>query len=304
MRLRAAFTLSLVFGLLTNAWPARAVDLVGAGSTFVFPLMAKWTDAYFNKTGVKVNYQSIGSGGGIKQIEGRTVDFGTSDMPLDLAKLTQAKLVQFALVRGEIVPVVHLSSIEPNILSLDGGVLADIFLNVITQWNDPKIQALNPQLNLPDLGITVVHRSDGSGTTFTWTQYLGQNRRAWAEQVGQGTAVRWPNGVGGKGNEGVAAFVKRIEGSIGYVEAAFVRAGHLKAARLPEAVRATTYVLLPKDLATAPRGRVVIRFLNWALREGDTMARALGYTALETPEQNQIFRAWQRDWPTLKVDCR
>jgi phosphate transport system substrate-binding protein len=206
---------------LTVSAQAFAVDLTGAGSTFVYPVISKWADSYKKENNVSMNYQSIGSGGGIKQIEAKTVDFGASDMPLKPEELAKENLVQFPLVNGGVVPVVNLPGITADQLKLSGDVLADLFLGKITKWNDPKIVALNKGVKLPDTEVTIVHRADGSGTTFIWTNYLTKVSADWKAKAGEGTAVSWPVGVGGKGNEGVASFVKQTAGSIGYVEYAY-----------------------------------------------------------------------------------
>ncbi len=206
--------------LLAHA--AFAAEITGAGATFPYPIYAKWAEAYKQATGVGLNYQSIGSGGGIKQITAKTVDFGASDMPLEPAVLEKDGLMQFPTVIGGNVPVVNLKGIKPGELKIDGPTLADIFLGKVTKWNDPALKALNPGVNLPDQAISVVHRSDGSGTTFIWTNYLSKVSPEWKQKVGDGTSVKWPVGVGGKGNEGVASYVQKINGSIGYVEYAYV----------------------------------------------------------------------------------
>src|SRR6266496_1834597 len=200
---------------------AQALDITGAGATFPYPIYAKWAEAYRAKTGVGLNYQSIGSGGGIKQIQNKTVDFGASDMPLKPEELDKDGLLQFPTVIGGDVPVVNLQNLKPGELKLTGPVLADIYLGKLTKWNDPAIAKLNPGSKLPDSEITVVHRSDGSGTTFIWVNYLSKVSPEWKEKVGEGTSVNWPAGVGGKGNEGVASYVQRIGGAIGYVEYAY-----------------------------------------------------------------------------------
>ncbi len=200
---------------------AGAADITGAGSTFAYPILAKWAQTYKAKTGVGLNYQSIGSGGGIKQIQARTVDFGASDKPLTVAELDKHGLIQFPVIMGGVVPVVNLPGVAPGQLRLTGPVLADIFLGKIKRWNDPAITALNPGVALPDQAITVVHRSDGSGTTFIFTNYLSKVSPEWKAKVGEEASVAWPAGVGGKGNEGVASYVKQIKGAIGYVEYAY-----------------------------------------------------------------------------------
>jgi phosphate transport system substrate-binding protein len=200
---------------------AAAADITGAGSTFVYPILSKWSADYSAATGTKINYQSIGSGGGIAQIKAATVDFGASDKPLPPDELAKAGLAQFPLVIGGIVPVVNVPGVAPGAMKLDGTLLADIYLGKITMWNDARIAALNPGLNLPAMKITVVHRSDGSGTTFNFTNYLSKVSPEWKQKVGEGTSVAWPAGVGGKGNEGVAAYTRQIRGGIGYVEYAY-----------------------------------------------------------------------------------
>jgi len=207
---------------LGGAALAGKVLINGAGATFPFPIYSKWFSEY-NKLhpDVQINYQSIGSGGGIKQIQNKTVDFGASDMPLKPEDLNKDGLLQFPTVIGGDVPVVNLEGVTAGQLKLTGPVLADIYLGKIVKWNDPAIVKLNPTLKLPDSEITVVHRSDGSGTTFIWVNYLSKMSPEWKQKVGEGTAVAWPTGVGGKGNEGVASYVQRVKGSIGYVEYAY-----------------------------------------------------------------------------------
>jgi phosphate transport system substrate-binding protein len=211
---------ALAFGI---GGSAGAVDITGAGATFPFPIYAKWAEAYKAQTGVGMNYQSIGSGGGIAQIKAKTVDFGASDMPLKPDDLQSAGLMQFPAIIGGVVPVVNLEGIAPGQLRFTGQVLANIYLGKIKMWNDKAIVDLNPEARLPAEPITVVRRSDGSGTTFLWTDYLAKVSDEWKTKVGSSTAVAWPEGVGGKGNEGVAAYVQRIKGSIGYVEYAYAK---------------------------------------------------------------------------------
>ncbi|OFZ67612.1 MAG: phosphate ABC transporter substrate-binding protein PstS [Betaproteobacteria bacterium RBG_16_56_24] len=206
---------------LFAAGNAFATDITGAGATFPYPIYAKWADAYKTQTGTGMNYQSIGSGGGIKQITAKTVDFGASDMPLKPEELEKNGLMQFPTVVGGDVPVINVNGVEAGKLKLDGTTLADIYLGKITKWNDPAIVEMNKDLKLPDESITVVHRSDGSGTTFIFTNYLSKASPEWKSAVGEGTAVSWKTGTGGKGNEGVASYVQRIKGSIGYVEYAY-----------------------------------------------------------------------------------
>lgn len=220
MKLTKSFFMAAM-AILISGKVASATEMTGAGSTFVYPLISKWADAYKKETGDSVNYQSIGSGGGIKQIQGKTVDFGATDMPLKSEDLAKDNLVQFPVINGGVVPVLNVAGITTGQLKLTGDVLANIFLGTIKKWNDPAITGLNKGLKLPDQAITVVHRSDGSGTSFIWSNYLSKVSADWKTKVGEGTAVNWPTGVGGKGNEGVASYVKQIDGSIGYVEYAY-----------------------------------------------------------------------------------
>jgi len=216
----ALFALACL-GTAVSSTAADVKSISGAGATFPYPVYAKWAEAYAAKTDVKLNYQSIGSGGGIKQIKARTVDFGASDAPLEAAELDEAGLMQFPMIMGGVVPVVNLPKMAPGSLKLDGPVLADIFLGKVKKWNDPAIAKLNKGVQLPDTAISVVHRADGSGTTWIFTNYLSKVSADWKSKVGNDKAVSWPVGVGGKGNEGVASYVTRIKGSIGYVEYAY-----------------------------------------------------------------------------------
>ncbi|WP_430370532.1 phosphate ABC transporter substrate-binding protein PstS [Stenotrophomonas geniculata] len=205
----------------SSVFAANAAEITGAGASFIYPVMSKWSADYNAATSNKVNYQSIGSGGGIAQIKAKTVDFGSSDAPLKPEELAASGLAQFPSVIGGVVPVVNVAGIAPGALKLDGTVLANIFLGKIKTWNDPAIAALNPGVPLPSAKITVVHRSDGSGTTFNFVNYLSKVSPEWKTSVGEGTSVQWPAGIGGKGNEGVAAYVKQIKGGIGYVELSY-----------------------------------------------------------------------------------
>jgi phosphate transport system substrate-binding protein len=224
--------LSLLLASMCLTGMAQATDVTGAGSSFVFPVISKWATDYSKSTDTKINYQSIGSGGGIAQIKAATVDFGASDAPLKAEDLKAGGLGQFPSVIGGIVPVINVEGIETGKLELSGKVLADIFQGKITKWNDPAIVALNKGLKLPETNITVVHRSDGSGTSFNFTNYLAKVSPDWKSAVGEGSAVQWPVGVGGKGNEGVAAYVKQIKGSIGYVEFAYAKTNNISYAKL------------------------------------------------------------------------
>ena len=210
----------------------HAAELTGAGATFPYPIYSKWAEAYKATTGIGLNYQSIGSGGGIKQIKAKTVDFGASDMPLKAEELEKEGLMQFPAIIGGVVPVVNLDGVMPGQLKLTSDVIAGIHLAKITKWNAPEITALNPGLTLPNLAITVVHRADGSGTTFIWCDYLSKANADFKATIGAGTAVKWPTGVGGKGNEGVAANVQRIKGAFGYVEYAYAKKNKISHAQL------------------------------------------------------------------------
>lgn len=219
------WTVGIAFSAI--ALSAQAVNITGAGASFPYPVYAKWAAAYHKETGKQVNYQSIGSGGGQQQIIAKTVDFGASDDPMKGEALDKDNLLQFPAIIGGTVPVVNIDGIEPGQLKLSGAVLADIYLGKITKWNDQAIQALNEGLRLPANSIVVVHRSDGSGTTFGWTNYLSKVSEDWKNKVGEGKAVKWPTGQGGKGNEGVAAYVRQLKDSIGYVEYAYAKQNKL-----------------------------------------------------------------------------
>lgn len=223
---------------------AHAQNVNGAGASFVYPLMSKWTADYRTATKVQVNYQSIGSGGGIAQIKAATVDFGSSDAPLKPEDLAKSGLGQFPSVIGGVVPVVNVPGVKPGQIRFTGPLLADLFMGKIKTWNDPAIAAVNPGLTLPATKITIVHRSDGSGTTFNFVNYLSKVSPAWKSSVGEGTAVKWPAGIGGKGNEGVAAYVKQIKGGLGYVELSYALQNKMSYAAMQNA--AGTWVL-PSD---------------------------------------------------------
>jgi phosphate transport system substrate-binding protein len=214
---------------------AQATNITGAGSSFVFPVLSKWSAAFHDKTGNEVNYQSIGSGGGVAQIKAATVDFGASDAPLKAEDLQHFGLGQFPVVIGGIVPIVHVAGVKPGQLKLTGDVLAEIYLGNIKMWNDPKIAQLNPGVNLPATQITVVHRADGSGTSFNFSNYLSKVNKEWQTKVGFSTTPTWPAGIGGKGNDGVAAFVRQSSNAIGYVEYAYALQNHLSYAMLQNA---------------------------------------------------------------------
>ena len=218
--------------LVAYAGAGQATNITGAGATFPYPVYAKWAEAYNSKTGVEMNYQSIGSGGGIKQIKAKTVDFGATDAPMKPSELALLGMTQFPTVIGGVVPVINVPGVAPGQLKLTGKTLSEIFLGKITRWNDSAIAADNKGVNLPDQAITVVHRADGSGTTFIFTDYLSKVSKEWAKSVGSDKAVSWPAGTGGKGNEGVASYVQRIKGSIGYVEYAYALQNKMAYAQL------------------------------------------------------------------------
>ena len=237
--------LALAAAFVTNA---GAAEITGAGATFIYPLLSKWSADYNQATGHKINYQSIGSGGGIAQIKARTVDFGSSDKPLDPKELAANGLAQFPSAIGGVVPVVNIAGLQAGAMKLDGELLADIFLGKVARWNDPRIAALNGGIALPDMKITIVHRSDGSGTTYNFVNYLSKVSPEWKTKVGEGTSVKWPAGIGGKGNEGVAAYVKQIKGGIGYVELSYALQNQMAYSRLKNA--AGNYIV-PSDRSFA-----------------------------------------------------
>jgi len=222
-----------VAGLLAaTALPAFAADITGAGSTFVYPVLAKWADVYKKNTNIGLNYQSIGSGGGIKQITAKTVTFGATDMPLVHDDIVKNDFVQFPVINGSVVPILNLPGIKPGEVTLDGPTIAKIFLGEITKWNDPAIAKLNPGVKLPDTAVAVVHRSDGSGTTFIWTNYLSKVSADWKQKVGENTAVEWPVGIGAKGSEGVSNNTANTVGALGYVEYAYAKQNNLTYAKM------------------------------------------------------------------------
>jgi phosphate transport system substrate-binding protein len=219
-------------GLVAASTSAFAADITGAGSTFIYPVLSKWADAYKKESGDGVNYQSIGSGAGIKQIQAKTVTFGATDMPLKADQLEKDGLTQWPMIMGAIVPVVNIEGVKAGDMALDGETLADIYSGKITKWDDPAIKKLNPKLSLPSTAIAVVHRADGSGTTFNFTDYLSKVSADWKSKVGSGTAVEWPVGVGAKGNEGVSGNIGQTKDSIGYVEYAYAKQNKLTYTKL------------------------------------------------------------------------
>ncbi len=310
---------------------ASAQEITGAGASFPAPVYAKWASDYNKVTGVKVNYQSIGSGGGIKQIDSKTVDFGASDMPLKDDELAKKGQLQFPTVIGGVVPVINVKGIEPGQLKLTGQVLGDIYLGKVARWNDAAIKALNPTLALPDAAIAQVRRADGSGTSFIFTNYLSKVNAEWKAKVGEGTAVNWPVGAGGKGNEGVAAFVGRLPNSIGYVEYSYAKQNKLSYALLQNAagvfvrpeddtfkaaaagadwnktfyqiltnqpgkdawpITNATYILMHKAQDKPANGSETLKFFSWAYKNGGKVASDLDYVPMPAAVVASIEKLW------------
>ena len=312
----------------------------GAGATFPFPVYAKWAEGYKRETGISLNYQSIGSSGGIRQINARTVTFGATDAPVSGEELEKLGQVQFPAIIGGTVPVINLDGFRPGELRITGPVLAEVYLGTISKWNDPKLQALNPGKALPDIAITVVHRADGSGTTFNWTDYLTAVSPEWAKRVGRGAAVKWPapTSVGGRGNEGVAANVSRVKGSIGYVEYAYVKRNNMNFMQLqnrsgrwvspddltfaaaadgadwfsvpgmglsivdqrnPNAwpISSASFIIMYRDPADKNASQAVLKFFDWAFRNGKKDALDLDYVPLPDTLTKQIR---ERVWSQIK----
>lgn len=318
--------------LVLIATPVLAAELTGAGASFPAPIYAKWADAYQKATGHKINYQSIGSGGGIKQITAKTVDFGASDMPLKPDVLNKDGLMQFPTVIGGVVPVVNLPGVKPGALKLTGPVLADIYLGKITKWDDKAILELNPGMTLPKSDIGVVRRADGSGTTFIFTNYLSKVSPEWQQKVGENTAVQWPLGLGGKGNEGVSAFVQRLPGSIGYVEYAYAKQNKMTYTLLKNAdgqfvapvasafkaaaagadwskaafyeiltnepgqeawpITGATFILMHKVQDKPAQATEVLRFFGWSHKNGAKLAEQLDYVPLPDGLVTMIQTSW------------
>ena len=308
-----------------------AQDVTGAGASFPAPLYSKWAADYNKATGVKINYQSVGSGAGLRQIEAKTVDFGASDAPLKDDELAKKGLVQFPTVIGGVVPVVNIKGITPGQLKLSGAILGDIYLGKITKWTDPAIKAMNPTLSLPDAAISPVRRADGSGTSFIFTNYLSKVNPEWKTKVGEGTAVNWPVGAGGKGNEGVAAFVGRLPNSIGYVEYAYVKQNKMTFAQMRNAagtfvspddtafkaaavgadwaksfyqilteqpgkdawpITGATFILMHKAQDKPAQAAASLKFFEWAYKNGDKVADDLDYVPMPPAVKAIIEKAW------------
>jgi len=331
MRIKLVKSLVAGIALAGSVSPTLAQDATGAGATFPAPLYAKWADAYHKATGARVNYQSVGSGAGLRQIRGKTVDFGASDMPLTDDELAKDGLLQFPTVIGGVVPVVNLTGVQSQQLRLNGQVLGDIYLGKIAKWNDPAIAALNPGLKLPAEQIAVVRRADGSGTTFIFTNYLSKVNAEWKAKVGEGTAVNWPTGAGGKGNEGVAAFVQRLPNSIGYVEYAYAKQNKMTYALMQNAtgnfvapddatfkaaaagadwsksfyqiltnqpgkdawpITGATFIMMHKQQDKPQQATASLRFFDWAFANGDKMADELDYVPLPESVESMIRKQW------------
>ena len=321
-------------GLLTGSF-AQAAEITGAGATFPYPIYAKWADAYKKVTGTSMNYQSIGSGGGIKQITAKTVDFGASDAPMKAEDLEANGLIQFPAIMGGVVPVINVKGVESGKLRLTGELLANIYLGKVKTWNDPAIAALNKGVALPSDAITVVARSDGSGTTFLFVNYLSKVSAEWKSTVGEGTSVKWPAGVGGKGNEGVASYVARINGAIGYVEYAYAKQNKLahalmankdgqfvapsddtfraaaagadwiktpgmgviltdQAGKASWPITGASFILMHKSQAKPDNGREVLKFFDWAFKNGEKMADELDYVPMPAAVVRQIQDEWKK----------
>jgi len=325
IRAAVAASLALVAGSVF------AQNVTGAGATFPAPIYAKWASAYSKTAGVQINYQSVGSGAGIKQIKAKTVDFGASDMPLKDDELAKDGLVQFPTVIGGVVPVVNVKGIAPGQLKLTGEVLASIYLGDIKKWNDQAIAALNPGVALPDAPIAVVRRADGSGTSFIFTNYLSKVSADWKAKVGEGTAVNWPTGAGGKGNEGVSAFVQRLPNAIGYVEYAYAKQNKMSHVALKNAAGAyvqpddatfkaaaasaewnksfyqiltnqpgkdawpltgATFILMHKKQDKPEQGATALKFFEWAYANGDAAATELEYVPLPGAVKDLVRKQW------------
>ena len=328
---KASTTAVMGVALMSFATLSAAQDVTGAGASFPAPLYSKWAADYNKATSVKINYQSVGSGAGLRQIEAKTVDFGASDAPLKDEELAKKGLVQFPTVIGGVVPVVNIKGVAPGQLKLSGQVLGDIYLGKITKWTDPAIKAMNPALALPDAAIAPVRRADGSGTSFIFTNYLSKANAEWKAKVGEGTAVNWPAGAGGKGNEGVAAFVGRLPNSIGYVEYAYVKQNKMTFAQLKNAagnfvspddaafkaaaasadwsksfyqilteqpgkdawpITGATFILMQKAQDKPAQAAASLKFFEWAYKNGDKIADDLDYVPMPASVKAIIEKSW------------
>jgi phosphate transport system substrate-binding protein len=332
---RTALLAAAAVAVIGVSGPARAADISGAGATFPYPIYAKWAEAYKAKSGIAMNYQPIGSGGGIRQITAKTVDFGASDMPLKPDQLTKNGLVQWPQLMGGVVLVVNLPGVAPGQLKLDGQTVAGMFLGRIAKWNDPAIVQLNPGMTLPDKAIATIHRSDGSGTNFVFTHYLSSADPEFKDKVGANTSVEFPGGLGGKGNEGVAALTGRIAGAIGYVEYAYALQTKMNFTLLknrdgafvsPDGktfqaaaanadwtkapgfyllltdqpgkeswpITGASFILMHKQQEKPDRGKEVLRFFDWAFRDGDQLAEQLHYVPMPDAVVKTVEESWKQ----------
>ncbi len=319
--------------LASSTGLAFAQSVTGAGASFPAPLYAKWADAYYKATGAKINYQSVGSGAGMKQIRGKTVDFGASDAPLKDDELAADGLLQFPTVIGGVIPVVNIKGVAPGQMKLNGQVLGDIYLGKITKWNDPALTKLNPGVALPEAEIAVVRRADGSGTSFIFTNYLSKVNADWKSSVGEGTAVKWPTGTGGKGNEGVATFVTRLPNSIGYVEYAYVKQNKMTYTMLQNKagnfvgpddsnfkaaaagadwnksfyqiltdqpgkdawpITGATFIMMHKAQDKPEQATQSLKFFDWAYANGDAMSTELDYVPLPDAVKALVRKQWEQ----------
>ena len=331
LNFKASITAVTGVAVMSFATLSSAQDVTGAGASFPAPLYSKWASDYNKATNVRINYQSVGSGAGMRQIEAKTVDFGASDMPLKDDELTKKGLVQFPTVIGGVVPVVNIKGIAPGQLKLNGQVLGDIYLGKITKWSDSAIKALNPSLPLPDVAIAPVRRADGSGTSFIFTNYLSKVNAEWKTKVGEGTAVNWPVGAGGKGNEGVAAFVGRLPNSIGFVEYSYVKQNKLTFAQMKNAagnfvspddtafkaaaagaewsksfyqilteqsgkdawpITGATFIMMHKSQDKPAQAAASLKFFEWAYKNGDKTADSLDYVPMPDGVKTIVEKAW------------
>jgi phosphate transport system substrate-binding protein len=331
MKFSALFRAVIAASTFAVALSASAQEVTGAGASFPAPIYAKWADAFNKATGVRINYQSVGSGAGIKQIKAKTVDFGASDSPLKDADLATDGMVQFPMVIGGVVPVVNVKGLQPGQLKLSGQVLGDIYLGKITKWNDPALVALNPGVALPDADIQVVRRADGSGTSFLFTNYLSKVNAEWKAKVGEGTAVNWPTGAGGKGNEGVSSYVMRLPNSIGYVEYAYAKQNKMthvlmknrdgafvgpddatfKAAAAGAdwaksfyqvltdqpgkdawPLTGATFILMHKSQVKPENAAAALKFFEWSYVNGDKTAAELEFVPMPDSVKTLVRKLW------------
>jgi phosphate transport system substrate-binding protein len=337
MQLSARLAATALITAVSVGFSAHAAEITGAGATFPNPIYSKWADAYNKATGHKVNYQSIGSSGGVRQIKAKTVDFGASDAPLSKEELEKEGMMQFPTVFGGVVPVVNVPGVAAGQLKLTGAVLGDIYLGKINKWNDKAIADLNPGVSLPGADIGVVRRADGSGTTAIFTNYLAKANAEWKQKVGEGNTVQWPVGLGGKGNEGVAAFVQRLPGSIGYVESAYAKQNKLAHVQMQNAagkyveptektvaaatqgwgtdgnyvhptnstgadawpISGATYIIMYKNPEKPQQAAEVLKFFDWAYKNGDKMALELDYV----PMPDSMVKVVETQWANLIKDA-